>query len=40
MLAALPADDESLRIMGPALRELARPAAASTVAELLEEVVS
>ena len=38
-LAELLADGESLRRMGRALRELARPAAASSVAELIEEVV-
>jgi UDP-N-acetylglucosamine--N-acetylmuramyl-(pentapeptide) pyrophosphoryl-undecaprenol N-acetylglucosamine transferase len=37
-LTDLLADPESLRLMGRALRELARPTAASSVAELLEEV--
>jgi UDP-N-acetylglucosamine--N-acetylmuramyl-(pentapeptide) pyrophosphoryl-undecaprenol N-acetylglucosamine transferase len=37
-LAELLADGETLRAMGRALRELARPAAAATVAELIEEV--
>jgi len=40
VLAKLLADGEALRVMGRALRDLARPAAASMVAELVEEVAA
>ena len=39
-LVGLLADGEALRVMGRALRDLARPAAAATVADLVEEVAA
>ena len=40
VLAGMLSDAEALRAMGRALRELARPAAAASVAELIEEVAA
>lgn len=40
VLAELLADGEALRVMGRALRDLARPAAAAAVADLVEEVAT